>query len=181
MRKNKNRSQLIIYQAEDGKIKIDVRFQNETVWLTQQLMAELFQTTKQNISLHVRNIYEEGELNAQATVKEYLTVQIEGGRSVQRKIEYYNLDMIISVGYRIKSHIATRFRQWATQNLREYIVKGFVLDDERLKNPDQPFDYFDEVVRRIQDSRIRCIGLLPERQLRRLLAIALTAPNRTWV
>ena len=153
MSKNKNQSQLIIYQAEDGKIKIDVRFQDETVWLTQQLMADLFQTTKQNISLHVRNIYEEGELNAKATVKNFLTVQAEGGRSVQRQIEYYNLDMIISIGYRVKSNIATRFRQWATQHLREYIVKGFVLDDERLKNPDQPFDYFDEVVRRIQDIR----------------------------
>ncbi len=153
MDKNKNQSQLIIYQTEDGKIKIDVRFQDETVWLTQQLMAELFRTTKQNISLHVGNIYEEGELSPQATVKEILTVQTEGGRLVQRQIEYYNLDMIISVGYRVKSNIATRFRQWATQHLREYIVKGFVLDDERLKNPDQPFDYFDEVVRRIQDIR----------------------------
>lgn len=150
---DKNKSQLIIYQAEDGKIKIDVRFQDETVWLTQQLMAELFQTTKQNISLHIANIYKEGELNSKATVKEFLTVQTEGERSVQRKIEYYNLDMIISVGYRVKSQVATRFRQWATQHLREYIVKGFVLDDERLKNPDQPFDYFDEVVRRIQDIR----------------------------
>ena len=153
MDKNENKSQLIIYQAEDGKIKIDVRFQDETVWLTQQLMAELFQTTKQNISLHIRNIFEEGELDSAATVKEFLTVQAEGGRSVQRGLEYYNLDVIISVGYRVRSHIATRFRQWATQRLREYIVKGFVLDDERLKNPDQPFDYFDEVVRRIQDIR----------------------------
>jgi hypothetical protein len=153
MDKNKNQSQLIIYQAENGKIKIDVRFQDETVWLTQQLLADLFQTTKQNISLHIKNIFEENELKPHTTVKEYLTVQTEGTRSVQRKIEYYNLDMIISVGYRVKSHIATRFRQWATQHLREYIVKGFILDDERLKNPDQPFDYFDEVVRRIQDIR----------------------------
>src|SRR3989338_9110394 len=153
MNKKENNSQLIIYQAEDGKIKIDVRFQDETVWLTQQLMADLFQTTKQNISLHVGNIYEDCELNPESTVKESLTVQTEGGRSVQRQIEYYNLDMIISVGYRVKSNIATRFRQWATQHLREYIVKGFVLDDERLKNPDQPFDYFNEVVRRIQDIR----------------------------
>ncbi|MFH1096504.1 MAG: virulence RhuM family protein [Candidatus Desantisbacteria bacterium] len=148
-----NKSQLIIYQAEDGKIKIDVRFHDETVWLTHQLMAELFQTTKQNISLHIQNIYEEGELSPDATVKEFLTVQMEGSRPVKRKIDYYNLDVIISVGYRVKSRIATRFRQWATQQLREYIVKGFVLDDERLKNPDQPFDYFDEVVRRIQDIR----------------------------
>ena len=113
-------------------------------------MADLFQTTKQNISLHIKNIFEEQELLASSVVKEYLTTAADGK---QYKTSYYNLDMIISVGYRIKSHIATRFRQWATQNLREYIVKGFVLDDERLKNPDQPFDYFDEVVRRIQDIR----------------------------
>ncbi len=146
----KNKSQLIIYQTEDGKIKIDVRFQDETVWLTQQLMAELFQTTKQNISLHVRNIFEEGELDKNSVVKESLTTAVDGKRY---SMLFYNLDMIISVGYRVKSRIATRFRQWATQCLREYIIKGFVLDDERLKNPDQPFDYFDEVVRRIQDIR----------------------------
>ncbi len=149
-----NKSQLIIYHAEDGKIKIDVRFQDETVWLTQQLMAELFQTTKQNISLHIRNIHEEGELEPEATVKEFLTVQKEGARSVQRKIEYYNLDMIISVGYRVKSHVATRFRQWATQQLREYIIKGFVLDDERLKQGvNIGSDYFDEILERIRDIR----------------------------
>jgi len=146
----KNKSQLIIYQAEDGKIKIDVRFQDETVWLTQQLMAELFQTTKQNISLHVKNIFEEGELDKNSVVKEFLTTAADSKKYITL---FYNLDMIISVGYRVKSHIATRFRQWATQRLREYIIKGFVLDDERLKNPDQPFDYFDEVVRRIQDIR----------------------------
>ena len=153
MENKENKSELIIYQTEDGKIKIDVRFQNETVWLTQQLMAELFQTTQQNISLHIQNILEEGELTDSATHKEFLSVQQEGNRSVRRSRDFYNLDMIISVGYRVKSHIATRFRQWATQHLREYMVKGFVLDDERLKNPDQPFDYFDEVVRRIQDIR----------------------------
>jgi hypothetical protein len=116
-------------------------------------MAELFQTTKQNISLHIQNIYEEGELVPEATVKKYLTVRREGQRDVKRLLDHYNLDMIISVGYRVKSHVATRFRIWATQTLREYVVKGFVLDDERLKNPDQPFDYFDELIRRIQDIR----------------------------
>ena len=146
-------SQFLIYQAEDGKIKIDVRFQDETVWLSQALMADLFQTTKQNISLHIQNILNEKELSSNSTVKDFLTVQKEGSRLVQRSVEFYNLDMIISVGYRIKSQIATRFRQWATQRLREYIVKGFVLDDERLKNPQQPFDYFDELLRRIQDIR----------------------------
>ena len=146
-------SQLIIYQTENGKIKIDVRFKDETVWLTQPLMAELFQTTQQNISQHILNIYEEGELLQNRTHKKFLLVQKEGSRQVQREIDYYNLDMIISVGYRVKSAIATRFRQWATQRLREYIVKGFVLDDERLKNPDLPFDYFEELLRRIQDIR----------------------------
>lgn len=148
-----NNSQFLVYQTEDGKLKIDVRFEGETVWLAQQQMAELFQTTKQNISLHIQNIYEEQELEREATVKESLTVQQEGSRSVRRRVELFNLDVIISVGYRVKSAVATRFRIWATQRLREYIVKGFTLDDERLKNPDQPFDYFEELTRRIQDIR----------------------------
>jgi hypothetical protein len=146
-------SQFLVYQTEDGKLKIDVRFEGETVWLAQQQMAELFQTTKQNISLHIQNIYEEQELERNPTVKESLTVQLEGNRSVRRRVELYNLDVIISVGYRVKSLRGTQFRIWATQQLREYIVKGFVLDDERLKNPDQPFDYFEELTRRIQDIR----------------------------
>lgn len=149
----KPHGQFLVYPVENGRMKIEVRLENETVWLTQQHLAELFQTTKQNISLHLQNIFSEKELDHAATVKESLTVQQEGGRSVQRQVEYYNLDAIISVGYRIKSAVATRFRIWATQKLREYIVKGFVLDDERLKNPDQPFDYFDELLRRIQDIR----------------------------
>lgn len=145
--------QFLVYQTEDGKLKIDVRFEGETVWLTQQHMTELFQTSKQNVSLHIQNIYEERELERGATVKESLTVQLEGKRSVQRRVEFYNLDVIISVGYRVKSLRGTQFRIWATRLLREYIVKGFILDDERLKNPDQPFDYFDELMRRIQDIR----------------------------
>ena len=145
--------QFLVYQTEDGKLKIDVRFEGETVWLTQQQMAELFQTTQQNISLHLQNIYEEGELQLEATHKESLSVRQEGTRSVRRRVDFYNLDAILSVGYRVKSAVATRFRIWATRLLREYIVKGFLLDDERLKNPDQPFDYFDELMRRIQDIR----------------------------
>ncbi len=145
--------QFLVYATEDGLTKIEVRLEGDTVWLTQAHIAELFQTTKQNVSLHLQNIFAEGELESAATVKESLTVQTEGKRAVQRRIEYYNLDAIISVGYRIQSHVATRFRIWATQRLKEYIVKGFVLDDERLKNPDQPFDYFDELLRRIQDIR----------------------------
>lgn len=146
-------SQIVIYQTEDGRTKLDVRLENETVWLTQRLMAELFQTTPQNITLHLKNIYDEEELSEAATCKDFLQVQIEGQREIKRNQKFYNLDAIISVGYRIKSHVATRFRQWATQRIREYIVKGFVLDDERLKNPDQPFDYFEELIRRIQDIR----------------------------
>jgi len=148
-----NKSQIIIYQTENGETKLDVRFQDETVWLTQKLMAELFQTTSQNITIHLKNIFEEGELEEEATCKDFLQVQKEGNRDVKRKQKFYNLDAIISVGYRIKSHVATKFRQWATQHIKEYIVKGFVLDDERLKNPDLPFDYFEELERRIQDIR----------------------------
>ncbi len=148
-----NHSQFIIYQTEDGETKLDVRFENETVWLTQQLMAELFQTSTDNISLHLKNIYSEGELDENATTEDFSVVRQEGTRQVKRHLKHYNLDAIISVGYRVQSHSATRFRQWATKHLREYIVKGFVLDDERLKNPDQPFDYFEELTRRIQDIR----------------------------
>lgn len=148
-----NNSQIIIYQTENGETKLDVRLENETVWLTQKLMGELFQTTPQNISIHLKNIFDEGELSEMATCKDFLQVQNEGSRKVERNQKFYNLDAIISVGYRIKSTIATRFRQWATQHIKEYIVKGFVMDDERLKNPNQPFDYFEELLRRIQDIR----------------------------
>jgi hypothetical protein len=126
---------LLVYQNEDGDIKLHVRLENETVWLTQQMMAELFQTTQQNISLHIRNIYEEGELAPERTRKKFLSVQQEGKRQVRRNLDFHNLDMIISVGYRVKSLIATRFRIWATQQLKEYLIKGFTMDDERLKNP----------------------------------------------
>jgi hypothetical protein len=145
-------SELLLYETEEGKTRIEVRLAGETVWLTQQLMADLFQTTKQNISLHIRNILEEGELSPEATVKEYLTVQREGERQVKRVLEYHNLDMIISVGYRVKSHVATRFRIWATQRLREYVIKGFTLDDERLKRAGGGI-YFDELLERIRDIR----------------------------
>ena len=145
--------QFLVYQTEDGKLKIEVRFQGETVWLSLNQLAELFQRDKSVISRHIRNVFEEGELRAEGTVAKSATVQAEGGKQVTRDIEFYNLDVIISVGYRVKSHRGTQFRIWATQRLREYIVKGFVLDDERLKNPDQPFDYFEELTRRIQDIR----------------------------
>ena len=142
--------QFLVYQTQDGKLKLDVRFQGESVWLTQQHMAALFQTSVPNISMHIRNVFAEGELTAGSVVKESLTTAAD---SKNYATKFYNLDVIISVGYRVKSLRGTQFRIWATQRLREYIVKGFVLDDERLKNPDQSFDYFEELMRRIQDIR----------------------------
>jgi len=145
--------EILIYQTEGGQTRIEVQLEGETLWLSQAGLAELYQTTRQNITIHIQNIYEENELSDEATCKDFLQVQTEGNRQISRQVKHYNLDMIISVGYRIKSHIATHFRRWATQQLTEYIVKGFVLNDERLKNPDHPFDYFDELLRRIQDIR----------------------------
>ena len=146
-------SQLIIYQTEDGQPRLEVRLEDETVWLSQKLMAELFQKDVRTINEHIQNIFEEGELAADSTIRNFRIVQREGKRDVTRCVDFYNLDMIISVGYRVRSHVATRFRQWATAHIKEYLIKGFMLDDERLKNPDQPFDYFDELLRRIQDIR----------------------------
>lgn len=146
-------SQLVIYQTPNGDTQLDVRFFEETVWLTQKQMSELFQTTTDNIGLHLKNIYNEGELIETSTTEDFLVVQTEGSRQVRRQLKHYNLDAIISVGYRVQSVTATKFRQWATKHLREYLIKGFVMDDERLKNPDLPFDYFDELLRRIQDIR----------------------------
>jgi len=128
--------QVIIYETDDSVIRVSVRMEDETVWLTQAQMAALFQTTPQNITLHLKSIYEEGELEEFATCKDFLQVQSEGARRVQRSRKFYNLDAIISVGYRVKSQVATRFRIWATQRLKEYIVKGFTMDDDRLKELD---------------------------------------------
>ncbi len=146
-------SQFLVYRDESGIVRIDVRLDGETVWLSQQGLAELFQSTVQNINLHILNIYGEGELESAAGEREFIVERLEGSRTVRRPVLHYDLDMIISVGYRVKSGIATRFRVWATKQLRELIVKGFVMDDERLKNPDHPYDYFDELLRRIQDIR----------------------------
>ena len=147
------KSEIVIYQSEEGQNRIDVRLENETVWLTQVQMAELFQTTVPNINIHISKIFEESELTETATIKDYLIVQTEGSRKVKRVVKHYNLDMIISVGYRVKSGVATQFRQWATARLREYIVKGFTLDDERLKGRDRFADYFDELLARIREIR----------------------------
>lgn len=144
--------ELILYTTEDGHAAIRLRAEDGTVWLTQLDMATLFATTKQNVSLHIKNILAEGELAEAATVKESLTVQTEGGRQVRRSNLLYNLDMILAVGYRVRSHRGTQFRQWATTHLREYLVKGFVMDDERLREPGG-WDYFDELLERIRDIR----------------------------
>ena len=143
---------IIIYQTDDGLTKIDVKVENETVWLSQQQMADLYDTTKQNISLHIKIFFYKEELDEDSTVKEFLTVQKEGNRSVERKVKYYNLDMIISLGYRIKSKIATNFRRWATERLKEYMIKGFTMDDERLKG-NGGGNYWKELLARIKDIR----------------------------
>ena len=146
-------SQILIYQSPTGAIRIDVRLEDETVWLTQKLMAELFQVKPQNITMHLKNIYKEGELDEKATCKDYLQVQKEGKRQVTRKQKFYNLDAIISVGYRIKSQVATHFRIWATKTLKEYIVKGFALNDERFKTGNS-MNYFNELQERIREIRL---------------------------
>ena len=146
-------SSLILYQTEDGQTKIEVRLVNETVWLSAGQMAELFQRDKSTISKHIDNVFKEGELVPEATVAKFATVQREGDREVTRDIEFYSLDVIISVGYRVKSHRGTQFRIWATKRLREFIVKGFALDDERLKQGGAKNTYFDELLARIRDIR----------------------------
>ena len=143
------KGEIILYQTENGNTKIEVVLEEETVWLNQNQMTDLFQTTKQNISLHINNIFREGELSKDAVVKEYLTTADDGKNY---KTKHYNLDVIISVGYRVKSHRGTQFRIWATQQLKEFLIKGFVLDDERLKSANQ-MNYFDELLDRIRDIR----------------------------
>ena len=145
--------QVLIYR--DGSLALQVRLDGQTVWLTQAGMAELFQTTPQNITLHLKDLFAEGELREEATCKEYLQVRREGQRRVTRSLSHYNLDAILAVGFRVRSHRGTQFRQWATARLSEYLVKGFTMDDERLKNPHGPGrrDYFDELLERIREIR----------------------------
>lgn len=145
-------SEIILYTTADGITKMSVQLENETVWLTQKQLVELYQTTKSNVSEHIKNIYSEEELTPEATVRKNRTVQIEGNREVSRELDYYNLDMIIALGYRINSKIATRFRQWATSRLKEYLVKGFTMDDDRLKNLGGG-NYWKELLDRIRDIR----------------------------
>ena len=147
-----NYGEIIIYQTEDGLTKLDVRMEDETVWLTQQQMAELFQTSRTNVVDHIKNIYEEGELDDNSTCRKFRQVRMEGSRQVTRELPFYNLDMIISLGYRVKSSTATHFRKWATQRLKEYIIKGFTIDDERLKG-NGGGNYWKELLDRIRDIR----------------------------
>lgn len=148
-----NKRDILIYQSQNGQIKVEVRFEDETVWLTQQQMAELYQCSRTNVVEHIKHIYEDEELEEQATCRKIRQVQMEGNREVSREFPFYNLDMIISLGYRIKSQTATQFRIWATQRLREYLVKGFTLNDERLKSG-SGYNYFKELLDRIREIRL---------------------------
>lgn len=150
-----NNNKFVLYTTPNGEVRVEVYLENETVWLTQKAMAELFQTTPQNITIHLKNIFGEGELSEAATCKDFLQVRTEGERAVERKQKYYNLDAIISVGYRVNSSKATQFRIWATNTLKEYIIKGFVLDDDRLKQGQITFgkDYFKELLQRVRSIR----------------------------
>lgn len=147
--------ELLLYQTEDGLTRIECRFDEGSIWLTQAQIADLFQTSLQNANLHILNVLEEGELRPEATIKDYLIVRFEGEREVRRSVKHYSLEMILAVGYRVRSEQGTVFRQWATARLSEFLVKGFVLDDERLKNPPGPGspDYFDDLLERIRDIR----------------------------
>ncbi|MDY4833489.1 MAG: RhuM family protein [Treponema sp.] len=147
-----NKSEIVIFKTPDDKISVDVRFEGETVWLSQQQMAELYQTSRTNVVEHIKHIYEEEELDADLTCRNFRQVQKEGNRSVSSEIPFYHLDMIISLGYRVKSKIVTQFRQWATKRLNEYIRKGFTMDDERLKEAGGG-DYWKELLARIRDIR----------------------------
>lgn len=150
-----NQNNFLLYTTPQGEVKLSVLLENETIWLTQKMMAELFNTTPQNITIHLKNIFQEGELDEESTCKDFLQVQIEGNRKINRNSKFYNLDAIISVGYRINSNKATQFRIWATKTLKEYIIKGFVLDDNRLKQGENTFgkDFFKELLERIRSIR----------------------------
>lgn len=165
-------SEIILYQTEDGRTRVECRFADETIWLTQALIAELFGITVPTVNEHLKGIYEDGELDRRATLRSFRIVRTEGNRQVARQIDHYNLDAILAVGYRVRSARGTQFRQWATAKLSEYLVKGFVMDDERLKHPPGPGvpDYFDELLDRIRD--IRASEARMYLRLRDILALA---------
>jgi hypothetical protein len=151
--------EIILYTTENGQSRIECRFESETIWLSQALMAELFETTPQNITLHLKALYKDEEIDEAATCKDYLQVRQEGSREVSRSLKHYNLEAILAVGFRVRSLRGSQFRRWANTRLQEYLVKGFTMDDERLKNPPVPGstavpDYFDELLARIRDIRV---------------------------
>jgi hypothetical protein len=155
---NQPSGEFILYTTEDGQSRVECRFENETIWLSQALMAELFDTTPQNITLHLKALYEDEEIDAAATCKDYLQVRLEGSRKVTRAVKHYNLEAILALGFRVRSRRGSQFRKWANTRLQEYLVKGFTMDDERLKNPpvsesSELPDYFDEMLARIRDIR----------------------------
>lgn len=152
---NQPAGEVLLYQTQDGQTRVECRFEDDTIWLTQAQIANLFQTTSQNVTIHIKALYKEGELIEEATCKDYLQVRREGTRQVSRILRHYRLEVVLAVGFRVRSPRGTQFRQWATQRLEEYLRKGFVMDDERLKNPPGPGvpDYFDELLARIRDIR----------------------------
>jgi hypothetical protein len=171
-----SQSQIILYQTEDGRQRIEVRLQNGSVWLTQKLLAELFSVGVNTINYHIREIYKAGELLPEATIRKYRIVQKEGDRQVYREVDFYDLKMTLAIGYRVRSHRGVQFRQWATERLKEYIIKGFALDDERLSKSDG-IDYFDELL-----DRIRAIRSSEKRFYQKIRDIyTLSAAFREWV
>lgn len=172
------KGEIVIYRTEDGKAALEVKLEEQTVWLTQAQMATLFQTTKQNLSLHIRNVYAEKELEQKSTVKESLTVRREGVRKVSRKLEHYNLDVIISVGYRVKSRHATQFRIWATNVLRDHLVKGFTLNEKRLKESKQRLKELESAVELIEKAK--STKLLTASETAGLLTV-ITEYTRSWL
>jgi hypothetical protein len=174
--------EILLYRTEDGRTRVECRFADETLWLSQALMAELFQVTVPTVNEHLKNLYREGELEPEATIRKFRIVRREGAREVARQIEHYNLDAILAVGYRVRSPRGTQFRRWATERLREYLVKGFTLDDERLKRPPAPGlgvpDYFDELLERIRD--IRASSLRASTSARSSAVRAGSGTRRRW-
>jgi hypothetical protein len=151
---NYSKGELLIYQTEDGRTKIDVFFEDETIWLNQKQISQLYQKGVNTINEHIKHIYDDGELEQNATIRNFRIVQNEGNRNVTRNVDYYNLDMILAIGYRVRSHVGNQFRRWASAILTEYMKKGFAMNDERLKNPKKfGADYFDELLERIRDIR----------------------------
>lgn len=164
MEKDLQKGEIVIYTSEDGSVSLDTKLENETIWLTQDMMTKLFETTKQNISLHINNIYKDEELDKTSTVKEFLTVRKEGNRTVSRNIEYYNLDMIIAVGYRVNSKRATQFRKWATSTLKEYITKGYAINEKMLKSKQEQIQALQSTINLLTRSIENQISSIDEAQ-----------------